>query len=78
MSERVKFEGTVVRLERDGFGIIRFDEAIGSNTHGVFSSRTSDRDLPFRLLKRGMHVSGVAEVDGRDLAAVKSLDVPTT
>ena len=36
MVERVDFAGKVVRIERDGFGVIEFDRSIGANTHGIF------------------------------------------
>jgi hypothetical protein len=69
------FKGTIVRIERDGFGIVRFDEPLGANTYGVFSTTISST-LPFALLKRGVTVTGTAETDNkRDLAAVKTLKV---
>jgi peptidoglycan hydrolase-like protein with peptidoglycan-binding domain len=71
-----KFRGTVVRVEADGFGIIKFDGPIGpsGNTVGVFSSSTSSM-LPFRDLRPGVHVVGTAEVDERDVAAVTWVSV---
>lgn len=76
MSNNLPFAGTVVRIERDGFGIVRFDQPVGpsANTHGVFSASLSS-SLPFRQLKPGVHVTGTAEADDRDLAAVKTLTV---
>jgi hypothetical protein len=73
MADRRNFEGKIVRLERDGFGVIEFDQALGANTHGIFSSSNIAPGFPFARLKEGMHVSGTAEVDDRDLAAVKTL-----
>jgi hypothetical protein len=73
MADRRDFAGKIVRLERDGFGVIEFDQALGANTHGIFSSSTSEPGFPFARLKEGMHVNGTAEVDDRDLAAVKTL-----
>ena len=75
MPERRPFNGEVVRLERDGFGVIRFDEALGANTHGVFSTSVSDPGLPFSQLKPGVQVTGTAEVGDRDLASVKTLEI---
>lgn len=75
MSERRNFAGEVVRIERDGFGVIRFDRALGANTHGIFSTQTSDPGFPFAQLRAGMHVTGSAEVDERDLAAVKTVEL---
>jgi hypothetical protein len=71
------FSGTIVRIERDGFGVVRFDEPIGAqaNTHGFFSTRVTSAPLPYRDLKPGVHVIGIAEVGKRDLAAVKELRV---
>jgi len=42
MPEATKFDGTVVRVERDGFGIVKFDHPIGpsANTIGLVSSST--------------------------------------
>lgn len=73
MADRRNFAGKIVRLERDGFGVIEFDQALGANTHGIFSSSTIEPGFPFARLKEGMHVSGTADVDDRDLAAVKTL-----
>ena len=76
MSDKLQFAGTVVRIEADGFGIIKFDSPIGpsANTFGVFSNSTSSV-LPFRDLRPGVHVVGTAEADERDLAAVKTVQV---
>jgi hypothetical protein len=77
MGDRVGFHGKVVRIERDGFGVVEFDEAIGAsaNTHGVFSTTVSEPGLPFGRLKPGVQVTGTAEPGERDLAAVKTLEV---
>jgi hypothetical protein len=75
MGQKVRFEGIVVRVEPDGFGVVKFDDAIGANTHGIFSPSTSDADLPFRSLKPGMHVTGTAEIGSEDLAAVRSVRI---
>lgn len=72
--EQKPFSGTVVRIEPDGFGIVEFDEKVGANTHGVFSTIISST-LPFRDMKPGAHVSGLAEVSDRDLAAVKTIEI---
>jgi len=73
-NEQKPFSGTVVRIEPDGFGIVEFDEKVGANTHGVFSTIISST-LPFRDMKPGAHVSGLAEVSDRDLAAVKTIEI---
>jgi hypothetical protein len=72
--EQKPFSGTVVRIEPDGFGIVEFDKKVGANTHGVFSTTISST-LPFRDMKPGVHVSGLAEVSDRDLAAVKTIEL---
>jgi hypothetical protein len=72
--EQKPFSGTVVRIEPDGFGIVEFDEKVGANTHGVFSTIISST-LPFRDMKPGAHDSGLAEVSDRDLAAVKTIEI---
>jgi hypothetical protein len=75
----IQFSGTVVRVERDGFGVVRFDQPIGAraNTHGIFSTTISSSALPYRDLKPGVHVTGIAEATERDIAAVKVLRVQT-
>lgn len=75
MGDKVAFEGIVVRVEPDGFGVVKFDRAIGANTHGIISPSTSDPNLPFRDLKPGMHISGTAEASDEDLAAVRSVRI---
>ncbi len=77
MSGKVRFRGKVVRLEKEGFGIVEFDQALGANTHGVFSNTISEPGIPFRELTPGVLVEGTADVDDRDLAAVKTLRVET-
>lgn len=72
--EQKPFSGVVVRVEPDGFGIVEFDKSVGANTHGVFSTIISST-LPFREIKPGVHVSGLAEESDRDLAAVKTIEV---
>jgi hypothetical protein len=76
MAEECKFRGTVVRVEADGFGIIKFDHPIGpsGNTFGVVSSSTSS-SMPLRDLRPGVHVVGTAEPDKRDAAAVRTLRI---
>lgn len=73
MADQFKFAGTVVRVEADGFGIIKFDNPSPSgNTFGVFSSSTSST-LPFNTLRPGLHVAGTAEPDKRDAAAIRTI-----
>jgi hypothetical protein len=76
MADQFKFAGTVVRVEADGFGIIKFDRPSGpsGNTLGIFSSSTSS-SLPFSTLRPGVHVAGTAEPDKRDAAAIRTLTV---
>jgi len=77
MADQFEFAGTVVRIEPDGFGIIKFDRPSGpsGNTFGVLSSSTSS-SLPFGTLRPGVHVAGTAEPDQRDAAAVKKILLP--
>jgi hypothetical protein len=72
--ERRPFSGKIVRLEPDGFGIVEFDQSVGANTHGVFST-TIGSTVPFRRVKPGMHVHGFAEASDKDLATVKTIEV---
>ena len=76
MGEKFRFAGTVVRVEPDGFGIIRFDEPVGpsANTFGIFSNSTGTV-VRFDDIKAGVHVTGMAEANERDLAAVKTVVV---
>jgi hypothetical protein len=77
MADQFKFAGTVVRVEADGFGIIKFDHPSGpsGNKFGIISSSTSST-LPFGTLRPGVHVAGTAEPDQRDAAAVKKIVLP--
>jgi hypothetical protein len=76
MSDKCEFVGTVLRVEPDGFGIVKFRKPIGrfANQLGMFSSTTSTV-LPFSDLRPGVEVFGTAESDDHDLAAVKTLTV---
>jgi hypothetical protein len=71
MSDEKDYSGVVIRVERDGFGIVQFDQPLGANTHGVFSSILGST-LPAKV-KEGQRVHGTAEVDARDLAALKTV-----
>lgn len=72
--ELQKFSGTVLRIETDGFGIVAFDQPVGANTHGVFSTTISST-VPFSDLKPGVHVVGTAATSTSDFSAVKTLQV---
>ena len=74
MAEQLDFAGTIVRVEPDGFGIIKFDRPLGpsGNTFGVVSSSTSS-SVPLGGLSPGVHVVGTAEPDEREAAAVRTL-----
>lgn len=74
MSDEKHFAGEVVRVEASGFGVVRFDNALGANTHGVFSTDLSTFRLPVTQITQGMHVQGTAEVDDRAIAAIKIID----
>jgi hypothetical protein len=70
------FTGRIVRLEPYGFGVVEFDSPIGSQTNssfGIFSS--SQGSLTSTNLRDGARVSGLAEVDHRELASIKVLRV---
>lgn len=73
MAERKQFTGEVVRIEANGFGVVRFEKALGANTHGVFSTDLSSFDYPVDKITQGMHVEGVADVDERAIAAIRLL-----
>lgn len=75
MSDKLQFEGRVVRVEADGFGVVEFDKQIGANTHGVFSTDLSTFKLPIGKIRQGMHVAGLAEVDEREIAAIRIISV---
>ncbi len=77
MAETHEFTGTIVRIERDGFGIVQFNKPIGAqaNAYGVFST-TLGSTVPYGPgLKPGVQVAGIAEVDQHNLAAVKTLQI---
>jgi len=73
MSDKFEFAGTVIRVEGDGFGIVRFDAPHSANTHGYFSVSTMDSVLPLANLKPGTHVFGTAESGTNDFAMVKTI-----
>jgi hypothetical protein len=76
MSSKERFKGVVVRIEPDGFGIVRFEKPLGANTHGVFSATTSSSLPSLRRLRPGVLVIGTAEANSKDdLAAVDTLDL---
>jgi hypothetical protein len=84
MAERqsIAFSGTVLRFERDGFGIIQFDQPIGpsSNSYGIISNSTGTTVVypdpsTHYTLKPGTRVTGTAEADERDVAAVKTVTI---
>jgi hypothetical protein len=76
--EKENFRGTVLRIEPNGFGIIRFDAPIGpsANTYGVFSI-TLGSTGPYKELKPGVHVTGEAkpEPEERKLGTVETLRI---
>jgi hypothetical protein len=77
----IEFSGEVVRYERDGFGVVRFDKPIGpsANTLGIISSSSGTvvfdgAGVPYHGdLKAGMLVKGTADPDERDVATVKTV-----
>ena len=75
MSDRFEFAGTVVRIEGDGFGVVRFDTPHSANTHGYFSESTMTSVLPLANLKPGTHVFGTAVSSTSDFAMVKTIKV---
>jgi hypothetical protein len=75
-----QFTGTILRIEADGFGLVKFDEPIGPHANGVGLISASTQPLSFAnsstfefRLKAGMRVRGFAEPDDRDVASIKSL-----
>jgi hypothetical protein len=81
--ETVKFSGTVIRIERDGFGLVQFDNPIGPNANssfGLFSNSTgtviqsrAGTIIQSDDLRPGVRVSGTAEADERDVAVVRTV-----
>jgi hypothetical protein len=70
------FKSEVVRVEADGFGIIKFDTAIGpnANTFGIVTSSTTTIS-PFTSLRAGVRVEGTAYADDRDVASIKEFKI---
>ena len=73
------FTGVILRIEPNGFGVVKFDKPIGpsANTHGIFSSTLSSSSHRYVIkLHEGSHVSGVAETqsDPQKVAAVKTIE----
>lgn len=77
MGARVKFSGEVVRIERDGFTVIHFDQPIGPNrnSYGLISSSTGTTSVPYSAITPGVRVTGDAEPSEHDLASIKTISV---
>jgi hypothetical protein len=78
MSGKIQFAGTVVRTEPGGFGIVRFDHALGprANTHGIVSSSSGTALPAFDAFRPGVRVEGMAEVDDdHELASVLNFNI---
>jgi len=75
----ITFSGTVLRFERDGFGVVQFDHPIGpsANSYGIISSSAGTtvlyRGSSRAVLIPGTRVTGTAEADEKDVAAVKTV-----
>ena len=73
------FTGKVVRTEPGGFGIVEFDKPVGptGNTFGVVSISSGAATTGFNIteLKTGARVSGTAEADDREIAAVTTISI---
>jgi hypothetical protein len=77
MTDTIKFVGEVVRVEPDGFGIVRFHnptDPTGPSKLGMFSNSTSTM-VPFHELHPGVKVIGIADIDDHEFAAVRTLTV---
>jgi hypothetical protein len=70
------FTGKVVRIEADGFAIIKFENPIGpsSNNFGVVTSSTTSVS-PLTSVHAGVKVIGRAEADQRDVASIKEFQI---
>jgi len=77
MSDKVTFSGKVVRIERDGFAVIHFDQPLGpsANSYGLISSSTGTTSVPYPAIIPGVKVIGTAEPSDRDLASIKTITV---
>ena len=74
-SELQTFSGTVLRVEPDGFGIVKFTSPVGANTYGVFSTAVSTTMPPLSHLRPDVKVVGTAITSSSDFATVTSLNV---
>ena len=70
------FTGKVVRIEADGFAVIKFENPIGpsSNNFGVVTSSTTSVSH-LRPVRAGVKVIGRAEADQRDVASIKEFQI---
>ena len=74
------FTGEIVRIEADGFGIVKFDHPIGpsANALGIVTSSTTSIS-PFTDLRPGARVEGTAEgtagADERNVAFIKTFQL---
>ena len=70
-----RFKGTIVRIEPNGFGIIKFDNPISSgNTHGIVSTTFTSTNN-YLSLPVGTHVTGQVELesDSQKLAPITTI-----
>jgi hypothetical protein len=78
VSAIVPFSGTIVRLERGGFGVVEFDAPIGAtnSSFGIFSNTLGSSIAgPWAEVRTGARVQGIAEVDDREIAAIMAFSV---
>jgi hypothetical protein len=77
MTSTLEFSGRILRIEPDGFALVKFDRPIGpgAKTYGIISNSTNTASVSFSGLRPGLYVVGTAESDDRDLAAIKTIRV---
>jgi hypothetical protein len=66
----VRFSGRVERVEKDGFGIVRFDQSIDGAEYGFFTERTLNLVGILPDLRVGTPVFGTCADEGDDTRRV--------
>lgn len=71
----VKFDGEILTVVEDGFGVVKFSGPIHGVSHGVFTSKTMSVGSICSRLKQGTHVRGKVKLQKSGLHIVQKLEL---
>jgi len=69
------FNGKVIRVEPDGFGMVEFENEIGSAKHGFFNANTINVGKLHATLIPGTQIEGDVALTKGDVLEVLELDL---